>query len=172
MNNRLRDAVLHVIRCYGTRDPFEILDAMGVTVRYSQAFQKDGLKGFCGCFNRIYYVVINVKLCREEQRVIAAHELAHLVLHADKLKMGAFQDNDVYNPTSSWEREANFFAADLLCTDDEVIDQIKTEDADFFRVARFLSIPAPFFAFKLYNMIERGFPLRLPVDLDSTFLAK
>ena len=39
-------------------------------------------------------------------------------------------------------------------------------------VASSLYIPAPFFAFKLYSMVERGFAVRVPVDLDSTFLAK
>lgn len=172
MNKRIWDHVLRTIRRYRTRDPFDILEAMGVIVRFSQSYEKDGLKGYCGCLNRIYYVVINAKLCDEEQRVVAAHELAHLILHTNELKMGAFRDHDVYSPTNRWEREANCFAADLLCADDEVLDYMKTENADFFCVAQNLSIPAPFFAFKLFNMIERGFPVRLPVDLDSTFLAK
>lgn len=45
-------------------------------------------------------------------------------------------------------------------------------DANFFSVASALNIPAPFFAFKLFSMVKRGFAMRLPVDLDSAFLAK
>lgn len=44
-------------------------------------------------------------------------------------------------------------------------------DSDFFSSARELCIPAPFFAFKLYSLIQRGNKLRMPVDLDSRFLA-
>ncbi len=130
------------------------------------------MKGFCTAANRFLYVVINGKLCSEEQRVVAGHELGHLIIHTNELKMGAFRDNAVYFPTTRWEKEANCFAADLLCADEDVTEAMGTDDADFFRVAQHLSIPAPFFAFKLYSMMERGFPVRLPVNLDSTFLAK
>ena len=80
------------------------------------------------------------------------------------------QDFDVYNVKSRLERQANFFAADFLIDDDEVLDLMHSGDADFFDVARSLRIPAPFFAFKLYSMVDRGYAMRMPVDLDSTFL--
>lgn len=172
MSDRIYSEVLRVIQRYRTRDPFDLLDAMGVTVFFSDKFQKDGLKGFCTCANRFLYVVINAKLCPEERRIVAAHELGHLVLHQSKLKLGAFRDNDVYCPTNRWEKEANCFAADLLCADEDVTEAMKTEDSDFFDVARQLYVPAPFFAFKLYSMMDRGFPVRLPVELNSTFLGK
>ena len=45
-----------------------------------------------------------------------------------------------------------------------------SHDADFFNVAKELLVPAPFLSFKLYSMVNRGFNMHVPVDLNSTFL--
>ena len=157
---------------YNTRDPFEFLEAINVRVDFTHEFPKNGLKGFCTIFNHTRYVVINAFLCEEEQRVVAGHEAGHIILHMDDLKVGAFRDNDIYMAKSRKEREANFFAADFLISDDDVLDAMKACDANFFTVAHALCIPEPFFAFKLYSMVERGYTMKMPIDLDSTFLAK
>ncbi|MGN1410448.1 MAG: ImmA/IrrE family metallo-endopeptidase [Eubacteriales bacterium] len=155
-----------------TRDPFELLDSMNVVVDFTDGFAKDGLKGFCAIINKTKYVIINNKLSSAEKRVVAGHEAGHIIRHSAELKVGAFKDNDIYMATGKKEREANVFAADFLIRDKDVIDLMKTCDSDFFNVAKSLYIPAPFFAFKLYSMVERGYVLRLPVDLDSRFLAR
>ena len=36
--------------------------------------------------------------------------------------------------------------------------------------AKALLIPAPFFGFKLYSMLSRGYSVRMPEDLNSLFL--
>ena len=104
--------------------------------------------------------------------MVAAHELGHIILHWSELLIGAFKDSNVYDATGQLEREANLFGADLMITDEEVEECIGSCDANFFSVASALNIPAPFFAFKLFSMVKRGFAMRLPVDLDSAFLAK
>lgn len=81
------------------------------------------------------------------------------------------RDFDLYNATGRLEREANLFAADFLLGDEEVMDEIHSCGANFFSVAQTFNVPSPFFAFKLYSMIERGYVMKLPVDLDSRFLA-
>ena len=155
---------------FHTSDPFELLDEMGVILKFSDMYPRDGLRGFCALMNRIRYVVINGKQPEEEQRVVAAHEAAHLILHMDQLKAGAMRDFGVYNVTSRLERQANFFAADFLIDDEAVLDQIQTSDGNFLDVAKNLLIPAPFFQFKLFSMVNRGHSMRMPGDLDSTFL--
>ena len=111
---------------YGSRDPFELLEAMNVIVMFSDSYSRDGLKGFCTIQHRTKYVVINGKLSEAEQRVVAAHELGHIVVHNTDLKIGAFKDNDIYLATGKKEREANFFAADFLIADEDVIELIAT----------------------------------------------
>lgn len=157
---------------YNTRDPFELLNALNVNTDFTRAYPKDGLKGYCTILNRIEYARINDYLLMPEKVVVAGHEVAHIILHLKDLKIGAFQDHDIYNATGKKEREANFFAAEFMLDDEEVLDLMHSCGANFFSVAKALCVPAPFFAFKLYSMVERGYAMRMPVDLDSAFLAK
>ena len=156
---------------FRTSDPYELLDDIGAVLHLSDRYEKDGLRGFCTIINRTKYVVINTKQPEEEQRVVAGHEAGHLILHKPHLRGGAqMKDFDVYNAKGPLERQANFFAADFLIKDDDVLDLMNSQDADFFNVARELCIPAPFFAFKLYSLVNRGYHMHVPVDLNSTFL--
>ena len=159
-----------LLKRYHTDDPFALLRAMGVVLRFSDAYPRDGLRGYCAVLNKTRYVVINAKQPEEEQRVVAAHEAGHLVLHAEQLKIGALKDLNVYTVTGIQEREANFFAADFLMQDAAVSELLREEDADFFGVAQRLGVPAPFFAFKLYSMMARGYSMSQLPDLDSRCL--
>ena len=170
MNQRIYSSAAGLIRKYGTRDPFEMMEAMHVNVLFSQAYSENGLKGYCTILNRIKYVVINAKLPPDELAIVGSHECGHLALHSDKLRIGTLSDFDIYNARGKMEREANIFAADYLISDEDVADLISCQDSDFFSVASALRVPAPFFAFKLYSMVERGFALRLPVEPDSAFM--
>lgn len=163
--------VEEIVRKYGTRDPFEVLDAMNIVTQFSYRHPIDGLKGFCMSLNRSRYVMINGYLCEIDQRVVASHELGHSVIHKDELKCGALRDFNIYQSKGRIEREANFFGADFMLDDEEVLDLMHSQGADFFNVAKSLLVPCEFFAFKLYSMVERGYPMRMPVELNSTFLA-
>lgn len=172
MNLDIYEDAERLAKRYETRDPFELLDAMNVVVKFTDKFPKDGLKRLCTFINKTRYVVINDRLSSVEARVVAGHEAGHIIRHAAELKIGAFQDNDIYMATGKKEREANVFAADFLIRDADVLELMQSCDSNFFNVSKALRIPAPFFAFKLYSMVERGHAMRMPVDLDSTFLAR
>ena len=151
--------------------PFELIDALPSTKLWSaRSLDADGLRGFATIVNRVRYIAVNPHLPYEEQRVIAGHELGHIFEHSNHLRCQAMQDFDIYQATGKLEREANFFAADLLLDDEEVLDLIHSGNTDFFSVAKELCIPAPFFAFKMYSLIRRGEHFQLPVDIDNRFL--
>lgn len=173
MNNSFYEDAQRLRRKYDTDNPFEVLKSMNAVVIFSQAYPKNGLKGYCAIMNRIQYVVINGKLSRIEQRVVGAHELGHLIRHKSDLKPGAaFRDSDIYYATGRKEREANLLAAEFLISDEDVLDLMHGSGSNFYTVASELYVPAPFFAFKLYSMVARGFAMKMPVELDSAFLAK
>lgn len=156
---------------YLSRDPFEIISSTSdMVLKESREYGADGLKGYAVILNRTKFIVVNDFLVPEEKRVVAAHELGHIVRHESRLKAHPMRDFSVYEATGRLEHEANIFAADFLLDDEEVWDEIHTYGADFFSVAKNLRIPFPFFAFKLYSMLERGYNVRMPVDLDNTFL--
>lgn len=165
------DEVETLVKKYDTRDPFALIDAMpDAKLWLSDSFSADGLKGFATIQNRTKYVVINSMLVPEERLVVAAHEIGHLFKHEVRLRAQPMRDFDIYSAQGKLEREANFFAANFLISDEQALDEIHSCGADFFSVAKTLCIPAPFFAFKLYSLVERGAPMRMPVDLDNGFL--
>ena len=170
MTEVIFNKAMMVRKRFHTSDPFDLLDGMGVILMFSDAYPRDGLRGYCAVMNRIRYVVINGKQPEEEQRVVAAHEAAHLILHMDQLKAGAMRDFGVFNVKSRLERQANFFAADFLIDDEAVLDLMQISDGDFLAVSKNLMIPAPFFEFKLWSMVSRGHSMRVPGDLNATFL--
>ena len=161
-----------ILRKYKTRDPFKLLDAIGAVTVISDAYSRDGLKGYSMIMNRIMYAVINGKLPKNERRIVAGHEAAHLILHKRQIMSSPVQmmkDFNIYDNSGRFEREANTFLADFLVSDEDVLDVI-AYDSDFFNAARELRLPAQLFAFKLYNMARRGHNVHSPVDLDSRFL--
>ena len=170
MNDWIYRKVLEYRRRVGSNDPYELLDALHAVVMPTDAFAADGLRGFCAIINRTRYAVINENQPEEEQRVTAGHESGHLILHSHILRSAPLRDFDIYNAVGRQEMQANLFAADFLIDDEEVLDLMHNEDADFFSAAQTLCVPAPFFAFKLYSMMNRGYPMQMPVDLNSTFL--
>lgn len=174
MADFIHSEVERVLKKYGTRDPFELLDAIGAVTRISNEYPHDGLKGYCTILNRCSYAVINGKLHETDQKVAAGHEAAHLVLHKEQVlssPVKAMRDFNLYDNSGRVEREANSFLADFIVPDEDALDVVETA-YDYFSAARELAIPAPLLAFKLYSMMRRGYQVRNPVDLDSKFLGR
>lgn len=155
-----------------TNNPFDLLDAIGAVVKFSGAYPAGGLRGYCTVLLKTKYCVISQNQPEEEQRVVAAHEAGHLILHQERLKAGALQDWDVYHAEGVMEREANLFAADFLIDDVDILEQVQAKNSDFFSLAKALSVPAPFLAFKLYSMVHRGHRLLMPSEPQNRFLKK
>lgn len=107
----------------------------------------------------------------EKKRIVAAHELVHILLHRRQLKMAPMKDSVLYDMTSQTEYEANMFAADLLI-DDEDIHTLSQEDMDYFNMCKCLYTTPDVMNFKLFSLIRRGHAYDLPMGLDSKFLGK
>ena len=161
-----------IIKKYGTRNPYELLDAIGAITRISLQYPRDGLKGYCTILNRCSYAVINGRLSEAEQRVAAGHEAAHLILHRPQIlrsPIKALGDFNLYDNRRRVERQANFFLADFILPDEDVLDAAAAND--YFDAAKELYVPAPLLAFKLYSMLQRGYQVKSPVDPESGFLS-
>ena len=160
---------------YRTRDPFELLDCIWAVTRFTNCYERDGLKGYCTVIHRIKYAVINANLPQEWQRIVAAHEGAHLILHMDDIMhspIKTLRDINLVDSTGQIEFQANLFAVDFLLEDDIVLESLHDEDMDFFSMARKLYIPPQLLAFKVYSMNHRGYAVEMPINLDSQFLGK
>ena len=111
---------------FKTRDPFQILEGLNVVVGETDRYEK--LKGYCFMSCQTIYVMISSFLSEEEKRIVAAHELGHVVLHRAQLKLAPMKDEYLYNMKDNTEYQANLFAADLLLEDDEIDKILAVKD--------------------------------------------
>lgn len=161
--------ILKLVRRHGTRDPFELLEAMHVQVHVY--FDLTSTKGFTRYFLRQFFVGINGNLPAAEQKVVAAHELGHIILHAGELRTSPLFDTAVYDKRSSTEYEANLFAADLLLPDEEVLRAAAEPEMNFSALCRSLDTVPELMNFKLMSMHRRGLPVVCIGECDSRFLS-
>lgn len=86
--------------------------------------------------------------------ILIAHELGHAVLHTKIAMMKGFQEMEVLDGRSQDEDEANFFAAELLLEDKEVLECLSKYS--FFETAKQLYVPAALLDYKFSLLHEKG----------------
>lgn len=169
-NDYIYKKVEQLVKKYHTRDPIQLLEALHIIVGETSRYKK--LKGYCFMSCQTVYVMLSSFLTEEEKRIVAAHELGHIVLHRSQLKMAPMSDNHLYNMLDNTEYQANLFAADLLIEDEKVEDLSKSEDMDYFSFCSTLYATPELMSFKLYSLMKRGHNYHMPMELNSKFLAK
>lgn len=156
---------------YGTADPLEICDAMGIRVSEKpMGTHPDSCKGFLLVNARCKRAVINDDLGEEDKRIILPHELGHGVLHVPQGLL-AFHEISLLDETQKLELEANMFAAELVIDSDELMDHLHS-GLDFFQIASVLAVPPEFLDFKLRLMNQEGYEVTAPYLARSDFLKK
>ncbi len=159
-----------LVRRYHTRNPLMLLSCLNVVVGHTDRYEK--LKGYCFSSCRTYYVMISSRISDEEQRIVAAHELGHVLLHKAQLRMAPMRDSLIYNMTDQTEYEANLFAADLLIPDESVEELASDPDAGYFDMCSALYVTPDLMSFKLFSLTQRGHSYSLPQEPDSRFLSR
>lgn len=165
-------AVQRLKKRYGETDPFRLCRAMGVILLFQPlGAHQTAVKGFFMRCKRIRSITVNSDLPEVIQRIIAAHELGHAVLHQDEA-VCAFHELTLFDQTSDMEREANLFAAELLLEDDAVLDTLRP-NSTFFDAAAQLMVPQEILDFKLRLMKRKGYNLtEIPIQTSNKFLCK
>ena len=138
-------AVEKLIKKYDTRDPYELCRVLGIKVHFFDMEKK--LKGFFFYQSRQKNIVIDSNVNDVLERILIAHELGHAVLHTKIAMMKGFQEMEVLDGSSLEEDEANFFAAELLLEDREVLDYLS--EYSFFE-------PAALLDYKFSLLHEKG----------------
>ena len=156
---------------YPDSDPFEMAKAMGNLLLF-EAMGK--AKSACKGFFMVQYgqpsITINSDLPRMIQKIICAHELGHAVLHSQLPGMESFHDFALFDTASVTEYEANVFAAELLLTDEDVLELLN-DDTSFFGVASTLRVPPELLDFKFRVLKRKGYQfVEPPLQADSKFL--
>lgn len=109
------------------------------------------VKGFCSKHYGVCAVVINDDLPEIMQKIIAAHELGHVILHMDTPGVNLYNEACILDNTSVTERKANFFAAEYLIEDKDVYDAIQYEYS-LSQMAAYVKVPIGLLILKLEIM--------------------
>ena len=115
MNDYVRKRALAYRRKFNTSDPFELADALGIEVMVCDIGSR------LGCYmylKRSKCIWINESLEGNERTFVMAHEVGHAVLHP---KENCYFLNQTFLNTRI-EQEANAFAAELLISDDAILE--------------------------------------------------
>jgi Zn-dependent peptidase ImmA (M78 family) len=163
----IRRAAERLARRFGTRDPFEIAEGLGVTVLYRDDFKK--LKGLYRVIARNRFIFLSGALPDPVLAIVCAHELGHDTLHRAVAAGGAFHEYALLAAHSPVEHEANLFAASLLLPDGDVLAAMRETD-DVAQAASLLGTHVNLLLVKLRDLNARGFSLRTPYDVRSDFL--
>lgn len=114
MNNWLiRGKANRLVKFYKTRNPLEMIKNMNIILVY---YPLEGVRGFYQYFQRNNIIYIDERLPEHERKFVCAHELGHMFLH--KGANAVFMDTRTHFNTNRYETEANYFAMELLISDD------------------------------------------------------
>ncbi len=162
------DKVVTLKKKYDTTNPFEIAGSMNVNILFHEL---GSLKGYYTYIRRSNYIVINSKLDEKMKHVICSHELGHNCLHKEFAKYTPMKDYMLFDMSSKPEREANLFSAELILSDDDVLDAINSQYS-FQTTASMLNVPLELLDFKFQALKYKGYHFVSPFNSRADFLKK
>lgn len=116
VNKDIKRLVAYYVRRFGTRNPFQIADNLGVLYQLGNI----GCEGCYMYLKKHRYIFLDVNLESPEKELVMAHELGHAMLH--RRENCYFIRNKTFLSTAKIEKEANTFAAELLIPDSLILE--------------------------------------------------
>lgn len=113
----IRSVVDKLCRKYKTRNPYELIDAMGIILQYGENMER--VRGFYLYANRIKLICVGNGLPEHIERFVISHELGHAVMH--KQSSAPFLQS-TFLSLDRMEIEANKFATELVISDEEIME--------------------------------------------------
>lgn len=162
------DEVKKLKEKYDESNPFKLCSYLSIKILWAPMGKgSECCKGFFLTQSRISTMTLNSQLTDSFLRIICSHELGHYVLHRKKAGVKAFHDFGLFDTASTFEYEANIFAAELLLEDEDVIEKLN-DDLSFFQAAAELRVPAEILDFKFRTMKWKGYKVREAPILSSS----
>ena len=149
-----------LVRRCGTRDPFQIANALGINVM-DDCENLGSLKGM--------YCILNKDLSPQMKPIVCAHEIGHDRLHRALAKKHGLQEFVLYDMATKPEYEANIVAAEILLDSDEILEYIYDYGYTSEQIARAMHTDINLVALKIAHLAETGHKLRR-MEYRSSFL--
>lgn len=109
-----------LIKRYKSNNPFDICGCMGIIVLTVPLV---GVRGFYQHYKRNSMVYISEELNDHLRLFVCAHELGHAVMHRTSNEI--FMDTRTFLKISTYERQADRFAINLLLPEDDFIEDYR-----------------------------------------------
>lgn len=129
----LKDTILRMTKKYNTSDPFEIADALNISVYFEEL---GTINGYYNKPLRMKQIHINQNLNEQDAKFTCAHELGHAILHPNAST--PFLRSKTFLSVDKLEIEANSFAVNLLISDETIIEIIDNQNCTLEYMSRML----------------------------------
>lgn len=129
----LKDTILRLTKKYNTSDPFEIADALNISVYFEEL---GTINGYYNKPLRMKQIHINQNLNEQDAKFTCAHELGHAILHPNAST--PFLRSKTFLSVDKLEIEANSFAVNLLISDETIIEIIDNQNCTLEYMSRML----------------------------------
>lgn len=84
--------------------------------------------------------------------------------------MRGFQELELFDMTTPAEYEANLFIAELIISDEDLLELLNERDKSFFRIANELYVPAELLDFKFRILKNKDLRIESPYVAQADFL--
>ncbi|MDO4620357.1 MAG: ImmA/IrrE family metallo-endopeptidase [Lachnospiraceae bacterium] len=147
-----------LVKRFKSRDPFEIAEALGITVRICPDF--GSLKGMYTVIKRNRYIFLNDQLDSETMRIVCAHEIGHDQLHRELVRHGALKEFTLYDMKTKPEFEANIVCSEILLDSEELLSYIYEDHYTSEEIARIMHTDINLVALKAAHLSSIGYGIR------------
>lgn len=147
MRNNIKILVNHLVDKFNTNDPFLLSEYLDINITYTDLKNTWGMYRY---IKRNSFIFINNNISEIEKRFVLSHELGHAILHT---KNNCFYlRHNTFMKVSTFENEANEFAAELLITD-ENIQEALDKQFSIEQMACCLNVPKELVEYKCNHKI-------------------
>lgn len=113
----IKDIILHLTTKYNTSDPYELANALNISVYFEEL---GTINGYYNNPLRMKQIHINSSLNEHDAKYTCAHELGHAVMHPNAST--PFLRSKTLLSVDKLEIEANTFAVNLLIPDEIITE--------------------------------------------------
>lgn len=113
----INETISKIVKKYNTSDPFELADAMNISILYEEL---GTINGYYNKPLRMKQIHINCNLDNKMKKFTCAHELGHAIMHSNSNT--SFLRNNTLFSIDKLEIEANSFAIGLLIPDEIIME--------------------------------------------------
>ena len=156
-----------LVRKSGGHNPFAAAKLRGIDVQTTDEFSS--LLGMYVFRWKHRAIFLNARMSGQLRRTVCAHELGHDVFHRAQARRAELCELSLFRAKTSMEYEANAFAAHFLIDTEECMEAAERGLAPC-QMASLFETEEELVLIKLQELMNLGYPLRLPREPKAAFL--